>query len=142
MRYRRNGLGQGEEPLSYWPTEYYAPMTPSGNVVTEIFSTPPTIAPASTPAGSGGDLWTNFAAGASSLLRTVLPLAERYDLLRPVVGRNPDGSAIYATATLPVGGASGAAFTSLSQVAFLGLTWGQVLLLGGGAILVFSMMRK
>ena len=146
MRYRRNGLGQDyTEPLSYWPTEYYAPLTPSGDVVTEIFSSPPAISQVAAPASVSGG-WTQFftdlARGTTAVLPQVLGVAERYGVVRPVVGYNADGTPRFATSTIPVGGAQGALFTGLTQTAFLGMSWGQVLLLGGGAILVFGMMRR
>jgi len=140
MRYRRNGLGQ-DEPLSYWPTEYYAPLSPSGDVVTEIFSMAPAVAPAVAPAATGS--WvTDFGSALKGLVTTVLPVAERYGVVKPVVGYTPTGAPIYATSTLPVGGAQGAIFTGLSQIAFLGMTWGQVLLIGGGGLLLVRMLRR
>ena len=147
MRYRRNGLGQDyTEPLSYWPTEYYAPLTPSGDVVTEIFSNPPAISQVAAPTiiapASGGGGWTDIFRAATSAVGPILAVAERYGVVRPIVGYNTDGTPRYATSTIPVGGAQGALFTGLTQTAFLGMSWGQVLLLGGGAILVFSMMRR
>jgi hypothetical protein len=143
MRYRRNGLGQDvQEPLSYWPTEYYAPLSPSGDVVTEIFSVAPAVATAVAPAATGGGFLTDLGSALRGLVTTVLPVAERYGVVKPVVGYTQTGEPIYATSTLPVGGTQGALFTGLTQTAFLGLTWGQVLLLGGGGLLLLRMLRK
>ncbi len=144
MRYRRNGLGQDPtaEPLSYWPTEYYAPLSPSGNVVTEISSVSPALATAVAPAATGGGFLTDLASAFKSVVTTVLPVAERYGVVKPIVGYDATGQPIYASSTIPVGGTQGALFTGLTQVAFLGLTWGQVLLLGGGGLLLLRMLRK
>lgn len=142
MRYRRNGLGLDPtaEPLLYNPTEYFVPTTPSGDVMTEIFSTPPASAVA--PAAAGGGLLTDLASAFKSLVTTVLPVAERYGVVKPIVGYSATGQPIYATSTIPVGGAQGALFTGLTQIAFLGLTWGQVLLIGGGGLLLLKMLRR
>jgi Transglutaminase-like superfamily len=140
MRYRRNGLGQSDvvETAAYWPTEYYAPVTPSGDVVTAIQS----VLPSTAPAPTGGGWLTDVGSVLKGLVTTVLPVAERYGVVKPIVGYSAAGQPIYATSTIPVGGAQGALFTGLTQVAFLGLTWGQVLLIGGGGLLLLRMLRR
>ncbi len=152
MRYLRNGLGQDvTEPIINWPTEFFTPATPSGDVVTAIQSMDPSVAPLSisdvvgSPVGAPpatGTSLTDIFSAARGVLTTVLPVAERYGVVRPVVGYTPTGQPIYATSTLPIAGATGALFTGLTQVAFLGLTWGQVLLIAGGGLLLVRMLRR
>lgn len=148
MRYLARGLGQNEQwPDESWPTDYAIPPTNGSGVLTisqvagEV--APPSSASVPGPTGSanGGGLLSDIVSGARSVLSAVIPLAERYGIVRPVVGYRSDGTPIYATATLPVSGTSGAAFTSLTQEAFLGLSWGQVLMLGGG-ILAYSLLGR
>lgn len=87
--------------------------------------------------------WDSLSEFTGSLAKAAgesLPLLERYGVVKPIVGYSSTGQPIYAAATLPAGGAAGAAYTAATQPMVGGLTLPQLLLLGGGILLVVLMV--
>lgn len=80
----------------------------------------------------------DFFSGVSKTVAGLLPVAERYGVVKPVVGYDAAGNPRYASSVLPVGGATGAAFSTLTQAGPLGLPWLAWLAIGGGALLLAS----
>jgi len=98
----------------------------------------------------GTDLWGGFSdflgsltEAAGQVAKTTLPLLERYGVTKPVVGYTAQGAPIYAGAVLPAGGATGAAYTALTQPTSIGgLTGTQLLMIGGGALVLLLVLKK
>ena len=84
--------------------------------------------------------WSSLVSGVSSVAGAVLPLAERYGVLSPVVGYNADGTPRYASATLPLS-ASQAGYTAATQPVLFGMSLPVLALLGAGAFLLTSRRR-
>ena len=80
----------------------------------------------------------DFFGGITKAVSGLLPVAERYGVVKPVVGYDAAGNPRYASSVLPVGGAYGAAFTGLTQPGPLGLPWLVWLVVGGGALVLLS----
>ncbi len=144
MRYRRNGLGQQDSEIAAtFPALTLQQVVGEPGLVgpaTEFIESPTQASAVS--ANGSSSFWSDLLTGIKTAVPTILGVAERYGALKPIVGYNPDGSPRYATAALPIGGASGATYSMLTQRAFLGLNWGQVLLIGGGTLLYLGLRRK
>lgn len=97
------------------------------------------------PTAEGGDFWsglTDFFEVLGGTAKQALPILERYGVAKPIVGYTPTGAPIYPSATLPVGGAPGLAYQTLTQAGPLGLSTGTWLLIGAGAIVLLVLARR
>lgn len=93
--------------------------------------------------GGFSDFFGSLAEAAGAVAKTTLPLLERYGVTKPVVGYTAQGAPIYAGAVLPAGGVTGAAYTALTQPTSIGgLTGTQLLMIGGGALVLLLVFRK
>jgi hypothetical protein len=122
-----------------------APTDMSALSITDVTpSTDSTLPSLTTPAGSttvdtsgvAGTLQSLFSA---STAQSVLSLAERMGLYKPIVGYNSDGSPIYGS-TIPMSG-SAAGFSSLTQTIAGMPTW-LWLMAGVGALTAFGSHNK
>ena len=150
MRVRKNGKRLlGEDFFDSYayetPTFDIAPLSFGSLPAADSFGAMDSSSPAAvgvSDAGAGGffssigDVFGGLLKGVGSLL----PVAERYGVVRPVVGYDAVGRPRYASSVLPVG-AAGAAWTGLTQPGPLGLPWVAWLAVGGGAVLLLSGRR-
>ena len=129
-----NGLGQDEfsDPGGGVLTSWFDPNTGQ-----EIVSAPAVIAGDTGAAGPSASGVADFFSSlfSKSNLQSVLGIAERYGIAKPIVGYTSDGKPIYASTVVPLS-TTGAAYSTLTQVGPLGLSMGAWLLLGVGGVLV------
>jgi hypothetical protein len=118
----------------------YADTAPSSYGTSSVLSADASTVPSSIAAPSDGSVaGTLQSLFSASTAQSVLSLAERMGLYKPIVGYNSDGSPIYGS-TIPVSG-SAAGFSSLTQTIAGMPTW-LWLLVGVGGLMAFSSHNK
>lgn len=145
MRMRVNGkrlLGEDYIPGVAFDLASFdiAPLDFASLPAADSFGAVDTSSPAAvgvTDTNAGG-FFSDLFGGLTKAVSAVLPIAERYGAVKPVIGYSTTGAPIYASATLPVAGAYGAAYTGLTQAGPLGLPWLAWLAVGGGALLLLT----
>lgn len=80
--------------------------------------------------------------GLREIGETAVPLLERYGVVKPITGYTAAGKPMYAGQVAPVGGVPGAFFSQATAPVLFGLNAWQLLLLGGGALVVFVIARR